>query len=90
MNRELKIPAQTEEFARLLYPVRALSEGGKNIWASVVYVDKFRYNGSYLKPGGKRSASPARFRNYMLRRLLEHHFQNYPLHQTNTIWCSTA
>ena len=79
LNRELKIPAQTKEFARLLDPIRALSEGGKNIWASVAYVDKLRYNGSYLKPGGKRPASPLRFRNYILRRLLEHHFQNYPL-----------
>ena len=79
LNRELKIPAQTEESARLLDPVRALSEGGKNIWASVVYVDKLRYNGSYLKPGGRRPASPLRFRNYILRRLLEHHFRNYPL-----------
>ena len=79
LNRELKIPARTEEFARLLDPIRAVSEGGKNIWASVVYVDKLRYNGSYLKPGGKRPTSPLRFRNYMLRRLLEHHFQSYPL-----------
>lgn len=79
LNRELKIPAQKEEFTRLLDPIRALSEGGRNIWASVVYVNKLRYNGSYLKPGGKRPASPVRFRNYMLRRLLEHHFQNYPL-----------
>ena len=79
LNRELKIHAQTEEFTRLLDPIRALSEGGKNIWASVVCVDKLGYNGSYLKPGGKRPASPLRFRNYILRRLLEHHFQNYPL-----------
>lgn len=79
LNRELKVPSQKEEFTRLLDPVRALSEGGRNIWASVVFVDKLRYNGSYLKPGGKRPASPVRFRNYMLRRLLEHHFQSYPL-----------
>ena len=79
LNRELKIPSQREEFARLLDPIRGLTEGGKNIWASVVYVDKLRYSGSYLKPGGKRPANPVRFRNYMLRRLLEHHFQRYPL-----------
>ena len=79
LNRELKIPSQREEFKRLLDPIRGLTEGGKNIWASAVYVNKLRYNGSYLKPGGKRPASPVRFRNYMLRRLLEHHFQRYPL-----------
>lgn len=79
LNRELKIPSQREEFTRLLDPIRGLTDAGKNIWASVVYVDKLRYNGSYLKAGGKRPASPVRFRNYMLRRLLEHHFQRYPL-----------
>ena len=79
LNRELKIPSQREEFTRLLDPIRGLTEAGKNIWASTVYVDKLRYNGSYLKPRGKRPASPIRFRNYMLRRLLEHHFQRYPL-----------
>ena len=79
LSRELKIPSQKVEFTRLLDPIRTLTEGGKNIWASAVYVDKLRYNGSYLKPGGKRPASPVRFRNYMLRRLLEHHFQRYPL-----------
>lgn len=79
LNRELKIPSEKEEYTRLIDPIRALSEAGKNIWASVVYIDKPRYNGSYLKPGGKRSADPVRFRNYILRRLLEHHFQKYPL-----------
>ena len=79
LSRELKIPVEKENFARLIDPIQALAQGGKNIWASVVYVDKLRYNGSYLKPGGKRPASPVRFRNYMLRRLLEHHFQRYQL-----------
>ena len=68
-----------EEYGRLLDPIRAMSEAGRNIWASVVYLDKLQYNGSYLKPGGKRPANPVRFRNYILRRLLEHHFQEYPL-----------
>ena len=79
LNRELKIHPQREEFTRLIDPIRALTEAGKNIWASVVYVDKLRYNGSYLKQGGRRPASPVRFRNYILRRLLEHHFQRFPL-----------
>ena len=79
LNRELKIPSQKVEFTRLIDPIRALTEGGRNIWASVVYVDKVRYTGSYLKPGGERPASTFRFRNYILRRLLEHHFLRYPL-----------
>ena len=79
LNRELKIPPERDEFTKLLDPIRALSEGGKNIWASVVYVDKLNYTGSYLKPGVKRPPSPVRFRNYILRRLLEHHFQSCQL-----------
>ena len=75
----MKIPPEKEDYTRLLDPIRALSEAGRSIWASVVYVDKLRYNGSYLKPGGKRLVSPVRFRNYILRRLLEHHFQKYGL-----------
>ena len=79
LSRELKIPPEREEFTKLIGPIRAMAEGGKNIWASVVYVDKLRYTGSYLKPGGERPADPIRFRNYILRRLLEHHFQRYEL-----------
>ena len=75
LSRELKIPPEREEYTRLIDPIRALAEGGENIWASVICVDKLRYNGSYLKPGGTRPPDPLRFRNYMLRRLLEHHFQ---------------
>ena len=78
-NRELKIPPRSVEFARLLDPIRTLSEEGRNIWASVVCVDKLRYTGEYLKPGGKRPASPVKFRNYILRRLLEQHFRMRPL-----------
>ena len=78
-NRELKIPSQKSEFTTLLDPIRVLSEGGKHIWASAVYVDKLEYAGSYLKPGGKRPASSVLFRNYILRRLLEHHFHRFPL-----------
>ena len=79
LSRELKIPPDKEQFSRLLSPIKALAEGGKNIWASAIYVDKLKYTGSYLKPGGRRPANPERFRNYMLRRLLEFHFQWRPL-----------
>ena len=79
LSRELKIPPSREEFAKLLGPIRAMAEGGESIRASVVYVDKLKYNGSYLKEGGVRAADPVRFRNYILRRLLEHHFKSYRL-----------
>lgn len=56
-----------------------LSQEGRSIWASVVYADKLRYTGPFLKPEGRRKVNPLRFRNYILRLLLEHHFQTYPL-----------
>ena len=78
-NRELKIPPEREEYARFLSSIRMMSEAGKNIWASAVYLNKHDYNGAYLKPGGTRPANPTMFRNYVLRRLLEHHFDHYSL-----------
>ena len=71
---DLKVPTAAPEFGRLVGPIQAMAEEGKNLWASVVYLDKERYTGSYLKPGGRRPADPKRFRNYVLRRLLEFHF----------------
>ena len=79
LSRELKIPQSQEAFSKLLDPIKALSEAGKNIWASVVYLDKSKYTGSYLKPGGARPADTIKFRNYILRRLLEHHLKTHGL-----------
>ena len=76
--KELKIPPRNFQFTKLLEPIRALAQEGASIWASVVYVDKHRYTGPHLNPAG-RPASPLRFRNFILRLLLEHHFQNYPI-----------
>ena len=53
------------------------------MWATAVYLDKARYTGSYLKPGGARPPDPIRFRNYVLRRLLETHFRQYELRSGN-------
>ncbi len=79
MSRELKIPIERAEFTKLLDPIRALAEADMGIRASVVYLDKLAYTGSYLKPGGRRPQSPIKFRNFILRCLLEHHFQQFQL-----------
>ena len=79
LNRELKFPPSREEFTRLLGPIRLMAESGANIRASVVYLDKLKYNGRYLRLGAPRGRDPLKFRNYILRRLLEHHFQGYEL-----------
>ncbi len=80
MGRELKVPPEKEVFGRLIDPIRSLADdSSQNICASVVYLNKAKYTGRYLKPGGKRPADPVRFRNYMLRCLLEFHFLNFQL-----------
>lgn len=79
LSRELKIPPSMAEVDKLVNPIKMLAEAKGNIRASVVYLDKVKYTGSYLKPGGLRAADPVKFRNYVLRRLLKHHFRRYEL-----------
>ncbi len=79
LNRELKIPPSREEFSRLLGPVKVMAEAGADIRASVVYLDKRKYNGRFLKGGKGRPPEPFKFRNYILRLLLVHHFHIYGL-----------
>ena len=47
LSRELKLPSNKEHFSKLLGPIKAMAVGGKNIWASAIYVDKLEYTGSY-------------------------------------------
>ncbi len=79
LMNELKIPAGREQFTILMEPIGVLAENGAGIFASVVYLDKRRYTGRYLKPGDDRGQDAVRFRNFVLRRLLEHHFKTYSL-----------
>ena len=78
-DRELKLPAQQQYAGRLLGPIGQLAQSHYNVWASVVYVDKEQYTGRYLKPTPEAETDPLRFRNYVLRRLLQHHFSLHPL-----------
>ena len=78
-DRELKLPAQQQYAGRLLEPIGQLAKSDDNVWASVVYVDKERYTGRYLRPTPEAETDPLRFRNYVLRRLLRHHFSLHPL-----------
>ena len=79
LMNELKIPAGREQFDTLMKPIGVLAESGAGIFASAVYLDKRLYAGRYLKPGGERPQDPVRFRNFVLRRLLEHHFSSFSL-----------
>jgi len=79
MTKELKLPPEKEVFDRLIGPIGALAHSDENIWSSLVYLNKRKYDGQYLKPGGTRPQDPLRFRNWVLRRLLEWHFSWAPL-----------
>lgn len=79
MTKNLKLPPEHIIFEKLIQPISTLAASGRNIWASVVYLNKQRYTGAYLKPGGKRLPDPIKFRNRILRCLLEYHFSFYPL-----------
>ena len=81
--RELKVPVGKPEFTVLLAPIRALAQTGGHVWATAVHLDKARYTGSYLKPGGARPQNSIWFRNYVLRRLLENHFRRHELQSGN-------
>ena len=79
LMNELKIPAGREQFTTLMEPIGTLAENGAGIFASAVYLDKRRYTGRYLRPDEERQQDAVRFRNFVLRRLLEHHFKKYLL-----------
>ena len=79
LNKELKIPPNGKGFHPLMEPIGVLAGMNVGIYASAVYLDKHHYSHSYLKPGGERAQDPVRFRNVVLRRLLEHHFSTYSL-----------
>ena len=79
LSRELKIPVGKPEFDRLMDPIQTLAEGGEAIAASAVYLDKETFSGPYLRPDSPRGQDAQRFRNFMLRRLLEHHLARNPL-----------
>lgn len=79
LNKDLKIPPKERSFRALIEPIGVLAENQNGIYASAVYLNKRLYTGRYLKPGGERPQDPIRFRNFVLRCLLEHHFQRYSL-----------
>lgn len=78
-NRELKFPPEREMFTRVLNPIQVMALRGSEIHASVVYLDKKRYTGDYLKSGGVRQQSTLYFRNRVLRCLLEFYFDSFSL-----------
>ena len=44
--------------------------------ASAIYIDKKNYKGNYLRDNNKYSKNSTKFRHFIMRRLLEFHFEN--------------
>jgi hypothetical protein len=72
INREVKTLPNGIDKGRFIEPIANMQEGGL-IKFSCVYLDKTNYKGPYLN-----TAEPIKFRNFIHRKLLEHHFENIP------------
>ena len=74
---EVKQFARKLDLRTFIDPLRELLEHG-SIGCSAVYLLKDRYTGPYLKKSSPKGANPMRFRNFVHRQLLEHHFAEFP------------
>jgi hypothetical protein len=72
ISREVKSLPNGVDKKRFIEPIAIMQESGV-IKCSCIYVDKTNYKGPYLN-----NAQPLKFRNYIHRNLLEHHFSKYP------------
>lgn len=63
---------------RYLAPLLELYYQG-NLYCSCVYLLKDSYSGPYLKPELSTGHKPLKFRNFIHRQLLEHHFTQFPM-----------
>jgi len=76
--REYKKLPGGKDLHRFLSPIIELHQEGL-IKCSCVYLDKYTYNGPYLKTTSYHKSNPLKFRNFIHRKLLEWHFSLYPV-----------
>ena len=75
------IPARIDQLKRYIDPIIELYNR-KNLFCSCVYLIKANYTGPYLRSGLTSEQSPIRFRNFVHRKLLEHHFTLFPAYDS--------
>lgn len=76
--REFKaLPPRTDQLKRYINPLIELSNCN-NLCCSCVYLIKANYTGPYLRPSSTHGQNPLKFRNFVHRKLLEHHFKCFP------------
>ncbi len=74
VRRELKSSRVTREQREQLIRILRDAHDHNFVRASAVYIPKSEYKGIYLTDRPDQTLDPSRFKNLMLRRLLEHHF----------------
>ena len=67
-----------EQCKRYLAPILELHSQGR-LKCSCVHLLKDRYTGPYLKPELRTGHNPFYFRNFIHKKLLEHHFTQFPI-----------
>ena len=73
------LPARADQLRRYINPLIGLCNR-KNLFCSCVYLIKANYIGPYLRPNSPEGYNSIRFRNFVHRQLLEHHFRCFPSH----------
>lgn len=73
------LPSRTDQLKRYINPLIEL-HNRNNLCCSCVYLIKANYKGPYLRPNSTHRQYPIKFRNFVHRKLLEHHFRCFPAH----------
>jgi len=75
------LPARVDQLRRYINPLTELYNR-KCLFCSCVYLIKANYIGPYLQPSSTSEQSPIKFRNFVHRKLLEHHFKLFPAYDS--------
>jgi len=71
------LPSRTDQLKRYINPLIEL-HNRNSLCCSCVYLIKANYTGPYLQPSSTSDQNPIKFRNFVHRKLLEHHFRCFP------------
>jgi hypothetical protein len=73
------LPSRVDQLKRYINPLIELNNRS-NLCCSCVYLIKANYTGPYLRTSSTHDQNPIKFRNFVHRKLLEHHFGCFPTH----------
>ena len=84
VNEPKKLPDDEKKCNSFLKPIKELHQAGA-IKCSAVYLLKDKYSGPYLKANSPTGNHPIKFRNFVHKQLLKHHFSIYPKAQDDYV-----